>query len=68
MSSMPHDFDPAHPHSALPPDPVLRVQVLETILTQKGLVDPDTLAAIIATYENLHWAAKRRPLGSQSLV
>ena len=49
---MPHDFDPAHPHSALPPDPVLRVQVLETILTQKGLIDPDTLAAIIATYEN----------------
>ena len=49
---MPHDFDPAHPHSALPPDPVLRVQALETILTQKGLIDPDTLAAIIATYEN----------------
>ena len=49
---MPHDFDSAHPHSALPPDPVLRVQALETILTQKGLIDPDTLAAIIATYEN----------------
>ena len=49
---MSQDFNPDHPHSALPPDPVLRVQALETILTQKGLIDPDALAAIIATYEN----------------
>jgi nitrile hydratase len=28
------------------------VQALETILRQKGLIDPDALAAIISTYEN----------------
>ena len=49
---MPHDSDPDHPHSLLPPDPALRVQALETILRQKGLIDPDALAAIISTYEN----------------
>lgn len=49
---MPHDADPDHPHSLLPPDPALRVQALETILHQKGLIDPAALAAIISTYEN----------------
>ena len=49
---MPHDSDPSHPHSLLPPDPALRVQALETILREKGLIDPDALAAIISTYEN----------------
>ncbi len=48
---MPHD-DPDHPHSLLPPEPALRVKALETILTQKGLVDPAALDAIIDTYEN----------------
>ncbi len=47
---MPHDSN--HPHSLLPPDPALRVQALETILRQKGLIDPDALSAIISTYEN----------------
>ncbi|MEM6372446.1 MAG: nitrile hydratase subunit alpha [Pseudomonadota bacterium] len=52
---MPHDYsdhDPDHPHSLLPSDPALRVKALETILTQKGLVAPDALDAIIDTYEN----------------
>ena len=49
---MPHDSDPDHPHSLLPPEPALRVQALETILRQKGLIDPDALAASISTYEN----------------
>ncbi|WP_300013262.1 nitrile hydratase subunit alpha [uncultured Roseobacter sp.] len=48
---MPHD-DPDHPHSLLPPDPALRVKALETILTQKGLIDPAALDVIIDTYEN----------------
>ncbi len=48
---MPHDHDD-HPHSHLPPDPALRVKALETILTQKGLVDPAALDEIIDTYEN----------------
>ncbi|SFM40028.1 nitrile hydratase [Shimia aestuarii] len=47
---MPHDHD--HPHSLLPPDPALRVRALETILTEKGLVDPAALDEIIDTYQN----------------
>jgi nitrile hydratase len=47
---MPHDHD--HPHSLLPPAPALRVKALETILTQKGLVDASALDVIIDTYEN----------------
>jgi nitrile hydratase len=35
----------------LPPDPALRVKALETILTQKGLIDPAALDEIIETYE-----------------
>ena len=53
LSAMPHDHhDHDHPHSLLPPEPALRVKALETILTQKGLVDPAALDAIIDTYEN----------------
>lgn len=50
---MPHDsHDPHdHPHSHLPSDPALRVKALETILTQKGLIDPAALDEIIDTYE-----------------
>jgi nitrile hydratase len=39
-------------HSHVPPDPALRVQALESLLLQKGLVDPDALNAIIDTYAN----------------
>lgn len=50
---MPHD---AHthdqPHSLLPSDPELRVKALETLLVDKGLVDPATLDEIIETYQN----------------
>ena len=50
---MPHDHsDHDHPHSLLPSDPALRVKALETILTQKGLVDSAALDEIIDTYEN----------------
>jgi nitrile hydratase len=50
---MPHDSpDHDHPHALLPPAPALRVKALETILTQKGLVDPAALDALIDTYEN----------------
>ena len=50
---MPHDHghDPDHPHSLLPSDPELRVRALESLLVEKGLVDPDTLSALIDTYE-----------------
>lgn len=50
---MPHDsLDHDHAHSVLPSDPALRVKALETLLVQKGLIDPKTLDAIIDTYEN----------------
>ncbi|MEP3946865.1 nitrile hydratase subunit alpha [Ascidiaceihabitans sp.] len=49
---MPHDHsDHDHPHALLPSDPALRVKALETILTQKGLIDPAALDEIIETYE-----------------
>lgn len=41
-----------HAHTHLPDDPVLRVKALESILVQKGLVDPAALQEIIDTYEN----------------
>jgi nitrile hydratase len=55
---MPHDHSDDehsghdHPHSLLPSEPALRVKALETILTQKGPVDPAALDEIIDTYEN----------------
>ena len=50
---MPHDqSDDAHPHSLLPSDPALRVKALESLLVEKGLVDPAALDAIIETYEH----------------
>lgn len=48
---MSHDHD--HPdHSHVPPEPALRVQALESLLTRKGLVDPGALEAIIETYSD----------------
>jgi hypothetical protein len=50
--SMHHDHtDHDHPHTLLPSDPALRVKALETILTQKGLIDPAALDKIIEAYE-----------------
>ena len=48
---MQHDA-PDHPHSHLPSEPALRVKALETLLTEKGLIDPAALDEIIDTYEN----------------
>ncbi|UWR83277.1 nitrile hydratase subunit alpha [Phaeobacter inhibens] len=48
---MPHDHADA-PHSLLPPDPALRVKALETLLIEKGLIDPAALDEIIDTYQN----------------
>lgn len=52
---MHHDdnHDPADPaHQALPSDPALRVTALESLLVEKGLVDPAALDALIDTYEH----------------
>ncbi|WP_455374052.1 nitrile hydratase subunit alpha [Limibacillus halophilus] len=60
---MPHDHDHDHdhddhhaqgedaPHSHLPSEPALRVKALETLLVDKGLVDPAALDELIETYE-----------------
>ena len=41
----------AHPHGSELSETELRVRALETILTQKGYVDPAALNALIDTYE-----------------
>src|SRR5262245_46277051 len=43
--------DPSHPHNAPLSDVQLRVKALESLLTEKGLVDPAALDALIDTYE-----------------
>lgn len=46
---MPHDGD--DDHTDPPSEIALRVKALESLLTEKGLVDPAALDAIIETYE-----------------
>ena len=46
---MPHDGD--HDHTEPPSDIALRVKALKSLLTEKGLIDPAALDAIIETYE-----------------
>ena len=41
-----------HEHQAVPSDMALRVKALESLLVQKGVVDPAALDALIDTYEN----------------
>jgi nitrile hydratase len=43
--------DHDHDHQAVPSDPALRVKALESLLVDKGLVDPQTLDAIVDAYE-----------------
>lgn len=47
---MPHDHD--HDHTEPPSDIALKVKALETLLVEKGLVDPAALDEIIETYEH----------------
>ncbi len=50
---MAHDGHHHHDHGQEPPsDMALRVKALETVLTEKGLIDPAALDAIIETYEH----------------
>ena len=46
------EHDHEHAHQAVPSDPALRVKALESLLVEKGLVDPAALDAIIDTYEH----------------
>jgi nitrile hydratase len=45
-----HDHD--HAHSAAPSDVALRVKALESLLVEKGLVDPAALDLLVDRYEN----------------
>lgn len=46
-----HTHDHGHEHQAVPSDPTLRVKALESLLTEKGLVDPAALDALIDHFE-----------------
>jgi len=47
-----HAHDHEHAHSLLPPDPALRAKALETLLVEKGLVDPAAVDALVDTFSN----------------
>ena len=47
-----HDHGDDHDHSLVPSDPALRVKALESLLVEKGLVDPAALDAIVEYYEH----------------
>ncbi|HJT90005.1 MAG TPA: nitrile hydratase subunit alpha [Bryobacteraceae bacterium] len=46
----PHQHD--HEHQEVPSDPALRTKALESLLVEKGLVDPAALDALIDTYQH----------------
>jgi nitrile hydratase len=48
----PHRHDHDHDHSVVPGDLALRVKALESLVVEKGLVDPAALDAIIEYYEH----------------
>jgi hypothetical protein len=43
---------PDHDHQAVPSDVALRVKALESLLVEKGMVDPAALDAVVDLYEN----------------
>ncbi len=47
-----HGHDHGTPHQAVPSDLALRVKSLESLLVDKGLVDPAALDALVDTYEH----------------
>jgi len=47
-----HAQDHEHEHQVVPSDPALRTKALESLLVEKGLVDPAALDALVDTYEN----------------
>src|SRR5271156_188973 len=47
-----HDHDHDHDHQVVPSDPALRVKALESLLVEKGLVDPAALDVLVDTFEN----------------
>ena len=51
MADHDHDHKDGHGHGSELSDTDLRVRALETILTEKGYVDPAALDAIVEAYE-----------------
>ena len=51
-SSHAHDHQHEHDHQAVPSDVALRVKALESLLTEKGLVDRAALDTLIDSYEH----------------
>jgi nitrile hydratase len=47
-----HHHDHGHGHTEPPSEVALRVKTLESLLVEKGLVDPAALDALIETYEH----------------
>src|ERR1700709_598682 len=48
-----HDHDHDHDHGQEPPsDMALRVKALESLMVEKGLVDPAALAAVVDHFEH----------------
>jgi nitrile hydratase len=50
MTAEKHEHD--HRHQRVPSDPALRTKALESLLVEKGLVDPAALDALVDAYEN----------------
>lgn len=46
-----HDHDGEHLLAVMPSDPALRVKALESVLVERGLVDPATIETWIEAYE-----------------
>ena len=49
---MEHDHEHDHEHQAVPSDPALRVKALESLLVEKGLIDPAALDVLVDAYEH----------------
>ena len=47
---MPHDHE--QPHALLPSEPALRVRAIETLLVDKGLVDPAAINSVVDAFSN----------------
>ena len=46
------DHEHGHDHQVVPSDPALRTKALESLLVEKGIIDPQALDALVDAYEN----------------
>lgn len=57
-STSTHEQEHDHHHQAIPSDVALRVKALESLLVEKGLVDPVALDELIDAYGEQDWATE----------